>query len=176
MGCDIHIYVEVKKNGKWEHFKENHFEASDFDKSYYKKEKVSQPFDWRHYAMFGVLAGVRNRDVVPIKEKRGLPEDISEDVKISRESYGEEGHSTSYLTARELYEFDYNKNPFSGLTKRKVLLEKVAKETTFLEENKIEDYEYYDLIHPESMFFTHINELCQLGDLDDVRVVFWFDN
>jgi hypothetical protein len=26
------------------------------------------------------------------------------------------------------------------------------------------------------MFFQHIEDLKTLGDLDDVRVVFWFDN
>src|ERR1700691_1564806 len=77
MGCDIHPYVEVRKNGTW------------------VKADVKVP-DGRNYWTFAKLANVRNGfgfagcdtgdAVVPICEPRGLPADTS----IHDEDYDEE--------------------------------------------------------------------------------------
>lgn len=181
MGCDIHIFVEIRKNDKWEYFNEDHF--SNVYSHIGESEKTNAPFDWRSYNMFSFLAGVRGGDIKPIKEPAcDIPEDVSENVKNKKESWDGDGHSHSFLTARELVEFDYNQDlrepgqEFST-NSRNTLLEKMI-----IEEEK-DDYNddncktYFDYLGgPDTMFFKHIKELSELGNLDDVRVVFWFDN
>lgn len=177
MGADIHVYVEVKLNDKWEYFSEKYFST------YYQSDidKLISPFDWRSYSMFSFLAGVRNScDVIPIKEPTySLPEDISEYIKSEwEENWKGDGHSISFLTIRELIEFDYNKNIDSDTNSRRILVEKIPNNNTTYNGNNDDFFsDYYDLLGgPDSMFFTHLKELCKLGSLDDVRIIFWFDN
>lgn len=172
MGCDIHIHVEIKSNNEWHHFEGNHFTISDWEKEYTGNDKGNAPFDWRGYNMFGFLAGVR-RDFTPIKEPTyEIPKDASKDIKQKWEDWKEDGHSCSYLTARELFEFDYNKDIDTLTNKRRILFEKIHKNVFHMEPET-----YYDILDgPDSMFFTHLKELTELGNLDDVRIVFWFDN
>lgn len=172
MGCDIHMHVEIRENNEWHYFQGDHFSLSDWEKEYTKKSKGNVPFDWRHYKMFGVLAGVRG-EAIPIKEATySLPEDVSDAVKLEWEN--DEGHSISHLTARDLYEFDYDKDIDTLTNKRRILFEKI-KEKKWKYDSI--DETYYDALGgPDSMFFTHVKELSELGDLDDVRIVFWFDN
>lgn len=173
MGCDIHMFVETKKENKWELFKEEHFSLSEFDKEYYKRQKGASPFSWRSYDMFGILAGVRRSGIIPIKlPTYELPEDVSFDIKNHYEAWGYDAHTVSYLTVRELYEFDYDKDYKTLTNKRKVLFEK-QQEFTF---EKMYDT-YSDLLSGyDSLFFIHLQELTEIGNLDDVRIVFWFDN
>jgi len=172
MGCDIHIHVEIKTNNEWNYFTGNHFTLSDWEKEYSGTEKGNAPFDWRSYGMFGVLAGVRG-DTIPIKEVTyELPEGVSQDIQGNWNDWKGDGHSLSYLTARDLFEFDYNKDISTLTNKRRILFEKIKK----YKYNSINET-YYDVLGgPDSMFFTHVKELSELGDLDDVRIVFWFDN
>lgn len=63
----------------------------------------------RNYRVFAVLADVRNGlGFNPIDYPRGLPDDVTEEVKEESDSYGEDGHSHSYLTLREIKEFDWD--------------------------------------------------------------------
>ena len=60
-------------------------------------------------------------------------------------------HSASYLTLRELLEFDYDK-----------VIE-------------FEDYEqdtFRDVL--SQWYFVHLSELKKLGEPDEVRIIFWF--
>lgn len=83
MGCDIHGYVEIKQDGKWH---------------------IQEPiYGMRNYAIFAKLFGVRNHfDYEPLAQDRGLPEDTAEDIKFWAGDYGLDGHSHSYITAKEL--------------------------------------------------------------------------
>ena len=110
MGCDIHSFAERrnKQTNKWEKV-EDAFSLDNYDKERLKKDKGENPFDWRSYSMFAFLAGVRNYDhCEQLSEPKGLPDDISDEVK---EEYGEgwDYHSASFLTAKELLDFDYDK-------------------------------------------------------------------
>jgi len=180
MGCDIHIFVERKKNDKWVHYTGKHFSSV---WGHAKEEKDNSPFDWRSYSMYGFLAGVRHSYIKPIKEPiYTIPDDTSEYVKKEFERWDGDGHSHSFLTARELLEFDYNQdlrepNDDFSTNSRKVLFEKKAhRKNTDFDEEEI-DKTYYDFLGgPDSMFFTHVKELAELGEPDDVRIVFWFDN
>lgn len=93
MGCDIHIIAQRRVDGGWTEAKGAFVDGA-------------SPFDWRSYSMFGFLAGVRNYSAVPpISEPRGLPEDFDAD----EEAGGFVGdHSFSWLTVKELSDFDYD--------------------------------------------------------------------
>lgn len=185
MGADIHIYVEIKKEGLWEHFDGDQFTLDNYDKEQQKKIKGNTPFDWRWYQMFSFLAGVRG-GLKPIKEAiYFIPKDCSEYVQSEWERWEGDGHSLSSLTARELCEFDYNQHPILGTTSRKVIFEKLVTqaqdEDDYPNDDDNEVFDYYNALGgADSHFFIHVKELEELGklvgNLDDVRIVFWFDN
>lgn len=177
MGADIHPYVEIRKDGKWELFEKECFTGDWWDK-HNGRLKVITPFNWRQYTMFAMMANVRNgNQIIPIKEPSYcLPEDVSEIVRLLHDDFG--GHSTSFLTAKELKEFDYNQHPIKGGSFRQVLTEFCKPCDSVDESDDLSSVvDYYDFIGIESLFFTHVNELYELApNPDDVRVVFWFDS
>ena len=81
MGCDIHVHIEVKLDGRWEHY--------------------ANPSVLRHYTLFTLLANVRSTsEIKPISEPRGLPEDCNGLTRYELE-HGEY-HSHSYLDLKDL--------------------------------------------------------------------------
>lgn len=93
MGTDIHICAEARKNNQWVEvkvdFKDNHM---------------------RNSILFTILAGLENDFVewTPISEIKGLPDDISEDVK--EELKTEDRYGYSYYTLKELRDYDWNQS------------------------------------------------------------------
>ncbi len=81
MGCDIHLHVEVKVNGKWLHYNQ-----ADVD---------------RWYGLFGKMAGVRGTET-PIAQPRGLPVDVTAATRQYCYWDGTDGHSISYLSSDEI--------------------------------------------------------------------------
>lgn len=154
MGCDIHPIAEVRKEGKWTAVTSDVFPLNEWDREYYKKDFGKTPFHWRSYSMFAFLAGVRKNynNCEPLAEPKGMPDDASDVARELEEYWGIEGHSHSYLTLKELLEFDYDKT-----------LEGEGEIVTYREE-----------LGP--LFFEHLEALKTLGDPEDVRVVFLFDN
>ena len=117
MGCDIHDLIQIKKDGKWVN--------SDF-------------LGYRHrdYKTFAVIAGVRNRySITPISLPRGLPP-IEKDVAVSEierilkldpkiENFEDSelgDHSFSFLLAKELLEFNWDKHTNQGITYKEMCL------------------------------------------------------
>lgn len=128
MGCDIHLYVEVKRDpdGDWE------LGSGTEPNPWYGKwddERELRIKDWyrgRNYTLFSILADVRNgrpdmsgwsawlRDstkdeayddrIEPIDMPRGLPSDMSPEVRVESVGWEGDGHSYSWFTARELLE------------------------------------------------------------------------
>lgn len=102
MGCDIHTYKEKFVDGKWHTADE--WEPYDYGEDEkgqevpYKKHAYSD----RNYNLFGLLAGVRNREGTLTLTPRGMPFDVSPEVQAANESYGSDGHSHSYLYLHEL--------------------------------------------------------------------------
>lgn len=87
MGCDIHVYTEVKIDGTWHLY--------------------SQPRVKRNYDLFAHMANVRNGvGIVPISFPRGMPEDASVVTKAECESFCADGHSHSWLNAEEIKELN----------------------------------------------------------------------
>lgn len=175
MGCDIHSFAEKrnKETGKWEKVT-NVFTLDDFDKKYYNKEKGDCPFPNRSYSIFAFLADVRNYDrCTPIKQPAGFPKDASREVKREYKKWEGDAHSASYLTARELSEFDYDQTFWN----RRITRQEAP--NYFNGAALAEEGEGVVLTYRENLgafFFTHLEELKSIGELDDVRIVFWFDN
>lgn len=194
MGCDIHLYVEIKENGKWKHGqkKEDKYNEGFFDVPYEQKL-----FTDRNYTLFAFLANVRNYGYIkPICESKGLPLDISKDLKIISESWGEDGHSHSFFTLEELKKaFDPKKTvTCSGLMSND--------QWNKFEASLISKKPDYNLMYPycqgttEKNFSFHTWEVpflfkykgfieCVINKLnsmfpnkkdDEIRIIFWFDN
>ena len=121
MGCDIHIFAEKKVHNNWVKIG-NVFPNSYYDPnecvSEYNSELTDSPYQGRNYDLFSVLADVRNgrgfagvktgEGFVPISAPKGLPEDISQEVKVLSDDWGDDGHSHSFFTLEELQSYDWN--------------------------------------------------------------------
>lgn len=190
MGCDIHSFAEKKNKKKdtwekagnmlilheeylWEKVGDV-FSLCEYDKKHYQKDFGDNPFDHRSYSVFAFLAGVRNYDCCePLSEPKGIPNDVSDEIKTEYDSWSCDSHSTSYLTLRELLEFDYDKIFWNR---------RVTKQTSnncWNGASLADEGEGAMISYRENLgefFFTHLEELKSLGDIDDVRIVFWFDN
>jgi hypothetical protein len=84
MGCDIHAHIELKVNGRWEHY--------------------SCPLLRRWYTLFARIADVRNSEgtIEPIAQPRGLPTDLNIVTKLEAERWGSDAHSHTWLSKDEL--------------------------------------------------------------------------
>lgn len=117
MGCDIHLYVEKKVDGKW-------VSADKWTKDKYSDDpkKVSVGYkdsfySGRNYDLFAILADVRNgrgfagcktgEGFNTIKKPRGIPKDCDPRVKAEADGWDCDGHSHSFLTVAELIAFDW---------------------------------------------------------------------
>jgi len=116
MGCDIHVFVERfdREKNKW-------FAADNWIKN--NNGDVGVPYDeriysGRNYNLFAILANVRNgrgfagiktgEGFDPIDEPRGLPVDVTREVRAEMDGWGDDGHSHSYVGLRELLEYDFD--------------------------------------------------------------------
>lgn len=81
MGCDIHVHVELKVDGQWEHY--------------------AQLRPSRSYRTFARMAGVRGTEK-PIALPRGLPDDITKMTRRDAEFWGDNGHDHSWLDCAEI--------------------------------------------------------------------------
>lgn len=121
MGCDIHMTVEVKRNGKWEYvptsekYKVGEFEDGG-DKIDYEKWFADPMYFGRNYDLFAILADVRNgrgfagtgTGFKPISGPRGVPSDAGPEYLKEVDRWGGDGHSHSHLTLAELLAYDWN--------------------------------------------------------------------
>ena len=68
------------------------------------------PFTERHFGVFGFLGNVANYAAIPpIARRRGLPEDASPDTLTDFHAAGPTASQGSWLTLRELLDYDYDK-------------------------------------------------------------------
>jgi hypothetical protein len=182
MGCDIHPYAEVRRNGKWE------------------RANVKVPND-RNYVAFGKLANVRNGygfagcdmgDAVrPIDEPRGLPIDtsIADTPTLEFEDPGFVwlgDHSQSWLLLSELLAVDYT----AAVTLRGMVSpdeyehwEKYKRKYPprnycgWCSDPKYKQIEWQEpLMDAAPLLPKIIASICHLGKPEDVRLVFGFDS
>jgi len=123
MGCDIHLHVEVRRDGKWTHYASD--DAVDDDPRRVVDEwggvglaGASGEIDWelrcdfdvgRNYALFAMLSGVRDYGggTVPVAEPRGVPDDASPETAADAAEWDADGHTHSWLTLAELDAYDW---------------------------------------------------------------------
>lgn len=149
MGCDIHAHMEIKWGGKW---------------LYYGPLKIG-----RNYNLFSLLADVRNVSegeegyVRPITQPRGLPEDATDMTMLHYNSYMGDEHSPSWVTSKEylkaVKQFPFNKEDW--------------KSTLYLFGNNFESFKpTYN--RGADLFGSTIDGFPK--QLEDFRMIFWFDN
>lgn len=161
MGCDIHIYVEVRGENCWHHA------TGDFSEG-------SAPFDWRYYGMYGFLAGVRNYSAItPICEPKGMPADLSPEVAGELEGWELDAHTCSWLTLEELLAVDYD----ALVEDRRVTVQTGPNSWNggaTAEVGGGETKPLCEFLGPD--FMSDLVSLQEIGSPEDVRIVFWFDN
>lgn len=150
MGCDIHTFVEIRREGRW---RVADVSAQPWGES--DRHDEPEPFSTRLYGVFGFLADVRNLSKVPpLALPRGLPVDVSAEVKTTLEN--EDYHSHSWLTVAELASFDYEQS----FTNQREQPHTPVSYKTFL----------------GSLYFKDLEILKSLGDWPQTRIVFAFDS
>lgn len=170
MGCDIHPHVEIRINNKWNKVENDIFPLDEWTAEFYKNSNTNEPFYWRSYGLFGFLANVRNYSAVPyISNPKGLPKDSCNYCRDKEDNW--DYHSSSYLTLKELLDFDYDKT----FIDRRITRGNDGGATATNDElhltNTITFREFLS-----ELFFKHLDVMKTLGNPEDVRLVFWFDN
>lgn len=163
MGADIHVYVEYKKDGKWNHLglwlqKEDGF-------------KFHNVYDNRDYLLFSKLAGVRGPEE-PFVYPRGLPEDLSDFVK---EEYAK-GKNEDYDPNKENGFFNIENYYHSATWYDYVELDLLAQTPRAMVEDW--DGKKYNILN---LFIDRVTMLLDFYNIyvprpGEVRVVMWFDS
>ena len=154
MGCDIHCNLEHRRNTEsdWydiDLYKKNKYFGEDDEPEYWKVSLYNR----RSYFLFGLLAGVRNYEVEPISQPRGIPDDVSESIKECYNKWGNDAHTPSWYT---LYELKKAQNTLD----EQVLQELIdAIELRYIQS---ENYGYKKTLTED--------------EEKRIRLVFWFDN
>lgn len=169
MGCDIHTAVEVRSDGEW-----RWKSSAKFPDQYEDGGFTSEPFDWRSYGMFGFLANVRNYSMVPpLSEAKGLPDNLSSELKTDLDAPWLGDHSFSWLSLAELLSFNYDQT----FEDRRITVQRAP---NFFDGAGLADpgdgkiTSFRDFLGKK--FFSQLEILKEYGAPEDVRIVFGFDN
>ena len=181
MGCDIHGHLEINwgRSKRWWH--------------------VCNIPDDRNYDLFGIFAGVRNYvNAIPISERKGIPDNSSYVVNYDLEKWTDDGHSYSWLTWKEIKEYDWDQKFIDGRISTIDL--STGKETSKASYTHLQDISEeevreigFELKYLERTardlipfiwrgFFGFMRHLAEGDDEakgygeENVRIVFWFDN
>lgn len=155
MGCDIHIVIEKKWGEKWVGMRT--------DRSFVRGGYDGKQADWitptvgqRDYGFFARLAGVRGGGPDPL----GIPSDASDLTLALTQEWDGDGHSYSYLPLKEFAERWCAADPeFIAVLAAERLRDEKQAYARLLDRASIGAFDSYD---------DH--------DMEDFRVVFWFDN
>lgn len=202
MGCDIHVYLEERKVvnsvsmwcniDKWE------------INPYYDKNNGSTEYNHvscfldRDYDLFATLADVRNYGLIkPMCQPRGLPKDANIYTLQESLSWGEDGHSHSWFTMKELLKYpetSYKQCGYISPESAEALPDKLpdewcggtSDETWVFREWTRNDNVLERLIKSikdvmiDSLYLkwssTEEQEAKILKFADRFRIIFWFDN
>lgn len=111
MGCDVHMYMEVRdKEQCWHEVSRQTVVHDPLGDSQRIVNEYWYP--GRNYDEFAILADVRNGygfagvdtgdGYVPLAKPKGLPDDVSLSIRERSDSWDIDGHSHSFLTLKEL--------------------------------------------------------------------------
>lgn len=130
-----------------------------------KWEHYTIPKIDRYYRLFGKMAGVRNGDERPIAPLRGLPKDMSIVTALDAERWNGDGHSHSWLSAEEIAELsDWGERSLQVDTQRSY---RSVWDMEF-------DWGCYFFGNSFAGFHKYPDERPE--GVEDLRLVFWFDN
>jgi len=164
MGCNIHAYIEIKKEDNWDSLSEPIFKLDHYDKKAPGETHTVTPFKYRNYGLFGFLADVRNYSCIPpIVTRRGVPESPS--MEFARE-YERGRHSFSWIAASELLSFNYD----ASFEDRRDM--NGNSDTLAEGEGVIVTYREF----LGARYFDDLEAIRRLGDPTNVRLVFCFDS
>ena len=204
MGCDIHMFTEIKRkfNEKEVWVNSDRWVINPYyllkdegdDDEWERPMDIDSIYNGRNYELFATLANVRGIGSPVIAEPKGLPNDVCTITKAESDRWGRDGHSHSYFTLAELV--DYVKdNP--NMERDGYLTDEDAKkfDEDGLEPNdwswsETPTYGNYRTWRDESIITPIINSLRELykketytwpekqtrEDEEKIRIVFWFDN
>lgn len=167
MGCDIHIYSEHNPSGKqWVFHTADARWDEEIDEGVDYRYYPEFPADNRDYWFFGFLARVRRESAYSFDPK-GVPDDASPEYDKLVEQYGDDGHSHSYLSLKDMKDKLLNIAPLRAELLLKNADVDISEE--ILNHNIARLQEVIDLLQEEAK--DH-------GLLDDdlSRIVFFFDN
>jgi hypothetical protein len=201
MGCDIHLFTEMKRDqGKWkniDYWQHNYFyDAEDPDSE--REMDLIPIYRGRDYDLFGILAGVRNEENPKIDDPRGLPPDVCEITKKESDRWTSDGHSHSFFTLKELKDH-LEKNPTmkrSGMVTKEAAAKLDSGEETPRSwagwVSKDLGYVHREWEEKSSLYYLvqKLDERCRqefwirssedtngrYEDEKNFRIVFWFDN
>lgn len=175
MGTDIHCFVEEKciapkinetdRTGKW--ISIDKWTKSSWAILYperdegpiWKVERKDMVFTERNYDLFAILANQRNCENLPyISDPRGLPENVSPEIPL--QIIVLEGHSTTWFTAKELFEFNWN--------------QVFEYEDETMDGEKINGSVNY--MECGRTFLEAVNRLVGRKNSSDIRLIITFDN
>jgi hypothetical protein len=158
MGADIHLWVERKlPSGKWvmhdrcDAISTEAYGIRDTTDSRPRLDRAYHLAGSRNYRFFAALAAVRGAGPEP----RGLPSDVSDYVQHEVDMYGVDGHSHSWMSVREFMPI-FDEHCLAGAG----AVEVVGGRTTWGQRF-------------ERLFCTYLDNI---ADVDNYRVVFFFDN
>lgn len=164
MGTDINIFTEVYITDPADSSRKIWYNADVWYKNPYA-DRDGEPLyiseicsTTMNYSRFAVLANVRNYDNVQyISEPKGLPPDCCSEAREAAEGMGEYAYSHSWLTLRELEEFQAAHPELDD-----EILMPLIREMQY----RIFRYDELDFL-PDEKGFT--------GGGDSIRIVFFFD-
>jgi hypothetical protein len=160
----------------------------DYDDRFYKS---------RDYFLFYILAGVRGNDSwgPRIADPKGIPDDCCPHIKNEIDRWDSDGHSHSYLTLKEILDFDWNakvemedtvrQDDYESFI-RKFPPEDILEETyRTIGEDNYRIYKIKYLIPYKDVFPKFMDTIARMNSLieqrlnetqEDIRLVFFFDN
>lgn len=104
MGCDIHMFREVRRDGQWEclesTYEDNHGSDEEPDMLLHLEDLAIS----RNYWLFGLLAAGVRTEWEFSWQPRGIPEDASEAVRADHALWDSDAHSASWLSLPEIRE------------------------------------------------------------------------
>jgi hypothetical protein len=148
MATCIHVYSEVRKNNEWAATERHTFNEERPNRFGWVNASMKRNYCPEKYPFYGLLLDGARYSWPWSFHQKGIPQDVSEEVRAVCDSFGFEGYGHSHLTLRELVE-KYLELMASGDEAKELL--------GYLRE----------LIST----LTPLSE-----DHDDVRIVFWFDS
>lgn len=200
MGCDIHTRVEyLSVNKKWlcgDLFRLNPYYSAD-DPDECDPFSVMEVCGDRDYDLFATLANVRNYgDTAYIAEPRGIPADACARTYRDYMSWGEDAHSASYFTLKELIDWNRKAPPLkqSGMVSPEDAARLDAgqgtpktwcqwtSDETWVKREWEDDYKPLDrlieelIIRGKELYLLYGNEDDIYQKSDRLRFIFWFDN